>query len=55
MSAVPLPSSSLKERIIVPLDVPTVEEAIVLLDRLPDVTFWKVGLELFVSTGANKN
>lgn len=52
MSAVPLPSSSLKERIIVPLDVPTVEEAIVLLDRLPDVTFWKVGLELFVSTGA---
>ena len=45
-------SSSLKERIIVPLDVPTVGEAIALLDRLPDVTFWKVGLELFVSTGA---
>lgn len=39
------------ERIIVPLDVPTVEDAIALLDTLPDVTFWKVGLELFVSAG----
>lgn len=40
------------ERIIVPLDVPTVEAAVALLDRLPQVTFWKVGLELFVSSGA---
>ncbi|MDY7012014.1 MAG: orotidine-5'-phosphate decarboxylase [Cyanobacteriota bacterium] len=39
------------DRIIVPLDVPTLEEAIALLDRLPQVRFWKVGLELFVSTG----
>lgn len=39
------------ERIIVPLDVPTVEDAIALLDAIPDVTFWKVGLELFVSAG----
>lgn len=39
------------ERIIVPLDVPTMEDAIALLDALPEVTFWKVGLELFVSTG----
>ncbi|MGL5034647.1 MAG: orotidine-5'-phosphate decarboxylase [Microcystaceae cyanobacterium] len=38
-------------RIIVPLDVPNLEEAIALVDRLPDVSFWKVGLELFVSTG----
>ncbi|MBP0027117.1 orotidine-5'-phosphate decarboxylase [Roseofilum sp. Guam] len=38
-------------RIIVPLDVSSREEAIALLDRLPDVEFWKVGLELFVSTG----
>ncbi len=41
-----------KDRIIVPLDVPSVQEAIALLDQLPDVTFWKVGLELFVSQGA---
>lgn len=39
------------ERIIVPLDVPTVEDAIALIDSLPEVTFWKVGLELFVSAG----
>lgn len=39
------------ERIIVPLDVPTVEEAIALVERLEQVSFWKVGLELFVSTG----
>ncbi|HEY9646920.1 MAG TPA: orotidine-5'-phosphate decarboxylase [Chroococcidiopsis sp.] len=38
--------------VIVPLDVPTEADAIALLDRLPEVTFWKVGLELFVSTGA---
>ncbi|MBE9030983.1 orotidine-5'-phosphate decarboxylase [filamentous cyanobacterium LEGE 11480] len=41
------------ERIIVPLDVPTVEAAVALIDRLPQVTFWKVGLELFVSSGAS--
>jgi orotidine-5'-phosphate decarboxylase len=40
------------ERIIVPLDVPNLNEAIALLDQLPDVTFWKVGLELFVSSGS---
>jgi orotidine-5'-phosphate decarboxylase len=39
------------EWIIVPLDVPTLEEAIALLDRLPQVQFWKVGLELFTSVG----
>jgi orotidine-5'-phosphate decarboxylase len=39
------------ERIIVPLDVPSTEQAIALVDALPEVTFWKVGLELFVSTG----
>ena len=42
---------SLSERIIVPLDVPTVAEAIALVEQLPEVSFWKVGLELFVSTG----
>lgn len=44
-------SESISDRIIVPLDVPTQEQAIALLDQLPTVTFWKVGLELFVSTG----
>ena len=39
------------ERIIVPLDVPTVDDAIALTKALPAVTFWKVGLELFVSAG----
>ena len=42
---------SCADKIIVPLDVPTEEAAIALLDRLPEVTFWKVGLELFVVTG----
>lgn len=39
------------ERIIVPLDVPGEKEALALIDALPQVTFWKVGLELFVSSG----
>ncbi len=42
-----------EERIIVALDVPTLEEAIAWCDRLPQVEFWKVGLELFVSAGAS--
>ncbi len=41
------------DKIIVPLDVPTQEAAIALLDKLPQVPFWKVGLELFVATGPN--
>lgn len=43
---------SITDRIIVPLDVPTGVEAIALVEKLPQVTFWKVGLELFVSSGA---
>lgn len=39
------------DRIIVPLDVPTKAAAIALVKTLPDVNFWKVGLELFVSSG----
>ena len=42
-----------KDRIIVPLDVPNLEDAIALVNKLPQVTFWKVGLELFVSAGAD--
>ncbi len=41
------------QRIIVPLDVPGEKAAIALIDSLPQVTFWKVGLELFVSSGPN--
>ena len=44
-------AKSVAEQIIVPLDVSSMKDAIALLDRLPDVTFWKVGLELFVSDG----
>ncbi|MBD2196350.1 MULTISPECIES: orotidine-5'-phosphate decarboxylase [Calothrix] len=40
-----------EQRIIVPLDVPDIASAIALVERLPQVTFWKVGLELFTSTG----
>lgn len=39
------------ERIIVPLDVPSLDQAIALIELLPDVSFWKVGLELFTSVG----
>ncbi|MEQ9484677.1 orotidine-5'-phosphate decarboxylase [Coleofasciculus sp. F4-SAH-05] len=43
---------SVAERIIVPLDVPTEAHAIALVEQLPQVRFWKVGLELFVSSGS---
>ncbi|MEM7554824.1 MAG: orotidine-5'-phosphate decarboxylase [Cyanobacteria bacterium P01_A01_bin.84] len=39
------------ERIIVPLDVANRESAIALISQLETVTFWKVGLELFTSSG----
>lgn len=42
---------SAAKQIIVPLDVSGEEEAIALINTLPEVTFWKVGLELFVSSG----
>ncbi|ABA20548.1 orotidine-5'-phosphate decarboxylase [Trichormus variabilis ATCC 29413] len=38
-------------KIIVALDVPDTESAIALIDKLESVTFWKVGLELFTSSG----
>ena len=41
------------DKIIVPLDVPSLEDAIALVKKLPEVEFWKVGLELFVATGAD--
>lgn len=43
--------SSPAQRLIVPLDVASEAAAIALVERLPQVQFWKVGLELFVSSG----
>ncbi|MBD2179157.1 orotidine-5'-phosphate decarboxylase [Pseudanabaena sp. FACHB-1998] len=40
-----------KNKIIVALDLPSAAEAIALCDRLPQVNFWKVGLELFIADG----
>jgi len=40
-----------QQRIIVPLDVSDFSSAIALVDKLPEVTFWKVGLELFLAAG----
>lgn len=42
----------MNQKIIVPLDVSCLEDAKNLVNKLPQVSFWKVGLELFVSTGA---
>lgn len=39
------------DRLIVPLDVSSLDQALTWLDRLPEVRYWKVGLELFVSSG----
>jgi orotidine-5'-phosphate decarboxylase len=38
-------------QIIVALDVPTFQDAMFWCDRLPQVEFWKVGLELFIGAG----
>ncbi len=40
-----------KQRIIVPLDVSDEDSATFLINKLEQVTFFKVGLELFTSTG----
>lgn len=42
---------TVNQRIIVPLDVSSASAALHLVDALPQVGFWKVGLELFVSSG----
>lgn len=42
---------TVNQRIIVPLDVSSASAALDLVDALPQVSFWKVGLELFVSSG----
>ncbi|WP_138497730.1 orotidine-5'-phosphate decarboxylase [Nostoc sp. PA-18-2419] len=42
---------SAQQRVIVALDMPDEKSAIALVELLEEVTFWKVGLELFTSTG----
>ena len=44
-------SSSPADRIIVALDRPSLAAALALVDSLPEVVWWKVGLELFVAEG----
>lgn len=46
------PVADLQTKIIVALDFPSAREAIDLCDRLPQVGFWKVGLELFIADGS---
>ncbi len=50
----PLPFSSrpAADRVIVALDRPDLDSAMALVSQLPDVRWWKVGLELFVAEGA---
>lgn len=47
----PEPTKPIAERIIVALDTGSLPTAIHLLDLLPDVLWWKVGLELFTAVG----
>lgn len=52
MTSEPPPvSQSPSDKIIVPLDVATEAAALALIEQLPQVSFWKVGLELFVASG----
>ncbi|MCS6782000.1 MAG: orotidine-5'-phosphate decarboxylase [Gloeomargarita sp. SKYBB_i_bin120] len=44
-------ASALAERLIVALDVPDRETALGWVERLPQVQWWKVGLELFTAAG----
>jgi orotidine-5'-phosphate decarboxylase len=40
-----------KDRLIVALDVPTVDEALRVVERLDNVSFFKIGLQLFMTGG----
>lgn len=40
-----------KDRLIVALDVPTVDEALRVVDQLDNVSFFKIGLQLFITGG----
>lgn len=49
--SLPFSTLSAADRVIVALDRPDLDSAMALVERLPDVRWWKVGLELFVATG----
>ncbi len=40
-----------RDRLIVALDVPTVDEALRIVDQLDNVSFFKIGLQLFITGG----
>jgi orotidine-5'-phosphate decarboxylase len=40
-----------KDRLVVALDVPTVEDALALVEELDNVSFFKIGLQLFLTGG----
>ena len=46
------PQTNLADQLIVALDFPSASEALDLCDRVPQVGFWKVGLELFIADGS---
>jgi orotidine-5'-phosphate decarboxylase len=52
MLALYQPITVISDRLIIALDLPDLASALSLCDRLPMVTHYKVGLELFISEGA---
>jgi orotidine-5'-phosphate decarboxylase len=44
-------SPNISSQVIVALDFPSLKEALFWCDHLPEVEFWKVGLELFIAAG----
>ena len=43
-----------KDRLIVALDIPTVDEALRVVDQLDNVSFFKIGLQLFITGGLHE-
>ncbi|PYR18379.1 MAG: orotidine-5'-phosphate decarboxylase, partial [Acidobacteria bacterium] len=46
-----MPPLTAEDRLIVALDVPTVDEALRTVEQLDNVSFFKVGLQLFITGG----
>ena len=46
-----MPPLTAEDRLIVALDVPTVDEALRIVEQLDNVSFFKVGLQLFITGG----
>src|SRR5262249_23463060 len=43
-----------RDRLIVALDVPTVDDALRAVEQLPDISFFKIGYQLFITGGVPK-